>query len=190
MKKVIFGIAALLALASPALANQYESAMRSYFEGNVSQWATDPILVAAIKKQNFETSAFDQAEIDTLDARWRSGLFANDEPLIEGVLTNAASDFLRDQVAQSGGAITEAFVMDAKGLNVAASDATSDYWQGDEAKFQQTYLVGANAVHYGDVELDESTGAVQAQISMTIVDSETGYVVGAITVGVNLSALQ
>lgn len=190
MKKTLIGVAALLFAASPAMANQYESAMQSFLESNISQWASDPVLVAAIKEQNTETKDYSEAEIAKLDAKWRSGLFADNEPLIEGVLTNAASDYLRDRVAQSGGAITEVFVMDAQGLNVAASDATSDYWQGDEAKFQQTYQVGADAVHFGDVELDESTGAVQAQISMTIVDSDTGYVVGAITVGVNLSALQ
>ncbi len=79
--------------------------------------------------------------------------------------------------------------MDARGLNVAASDVTSDYWQGDEAKFTQTYPMGGNAVHFGDVELDESTKEVQGQVSMSIVDQETGEVVGALTVGINLTAL-
>lgn len=189
MKNALIGAAALMAMASSAAADQYESAMREFLDSNVAQWAADPVLVAAIKKQNTETAAFDQARIDYLDAKWRSGRLAENEPLIEDVLSNEAADYLRSQVASSGGAITEAFVMDAQGLNVAASAATSDYWQGDEAKFQQTYLVGANAVHFGDVELDESTGAVQGQISMTIVDSESGDVVGAMTIGVNLNAL-
>lgn len=189
MKLLVLGCAALLATATTAVADQYESAMRSYLESNIVQWASDPVLVAAIKKQNEETAEFDQARIDYLDAKWRSGRFADNEPLIEGVLSNEAADYLRAQVAQSNGAITEAFVMDAQGLNVAASAATSDYWQGDEAKFQKTYLVGANAVHFGDVELDESTGAVQGQVSLTIVDAETGYVLGAMTVGIDLNAL-
>lgn len=189
MKNALMGIVALMAMASSAAADQYESAMREYLDSNIVRWAADPVLVAAIKKQNAETSSFDQARIDYLDAKWRSGRFAENDSLIEEVLSNEAADYLRTQVADSGGAITEAFVMDAKGLNVAASAATSDYWQGDEAKFQQTYMMGANAVHFGDVELDESTGAVQGQISMTIVDSESGNIVGAMTIGVNLSAL-
>jgi hypothetical protein len=189
MKIAILWFAAMMSAASTAVADQYESAMRAYLETNITQWASDPVLVAAIKKQNAETSGFDQAKIDYLDAKWRSGRFAEEEPLIVGVLSNEAADYLRAQVASSGGAITEAFVMDAQGLNVAASVPTSDYWQGDEAKFQQTFLIGANAVHFGDVELDESTGAVQGQISLTIVDRESGYVVGAMTVGVDLKAL-
>lgn len=189
MKSILVGLAALIYSVSSAAADQYESAMRSYLENNIVQWVSDPVLVAAIKEQNKETSSFDQAHIDLLDAKWRSGRFADNEPLIDNVLSNDAAEYLRAQVENSDGAITEAFVMDAQGLNVAASAATSDYWQGDEAKFQQTYMIGANAIHFGDVELDDSTGSVQGQISMTIVDTKTGYIVGAITVGVDLNAL-
>jgi hypothetical protein len=79
--------------------------------------------------------------------------------------------------------------MDDKGMNVALSDVTSDYWQGDEAKWQQTYLVGPDAVHIGDVELDESTQTYQSQVSITVVDPDTKAPIGALTFGVNVEAL-
>lgn len=189
MKTGLIAIAAIIASVSSAGAEQYESAIRSYLEDKVMPWAADPVVIAAIKKQNSETSAYDQARIDYLDAKWRIGLYADNEPLVRDVLSNDASEYLRAQVDSSEGAITEVIVMDAQGLNVAASVATTDYWQGDEAKFQQTYLIGAEAVHLGGVELDESTGTVQGQISMTLVDAETGAAVGAITIGVDLNAL-
>ena len=66
----------------------------------------------------------------------------------------------------SEGLFTEIFVMDAVGLNVAASDTTSDFWQGDEAKWQQTYSAGSGAVHISDVELDESTQSYQSQVEL------------------------
>jgi hypothetical protein len=66
---------------------------------------------------------------------------------------------------------------------------TSDMWQGDEAKFTETYSVGAGAVHFSDVELDESTQRYQAQISLTIVDPASGEPIGAMTVGVDAEAL-
>ena len=78
--------------------------------------------------------------------------------------------------------------MDAQGLNVAQSDVTSDYWQGDEAKWQETYNTGN--VHIGDVELDESTQTYQAQVSLPIFDPESNAVIGAATFGVNLELLQ
>lgn len=79
--------------------------------------------------------------------------------------------------------------MDARGLNVAASDVTSDYWQGDEAKFSETFPNGAGASHISEVEYDESTQTYQAQISFPIVDPVSNEVVGAATVGVNADAL-
>ena len=78
--------------------------------------------------------------------------------------------------------------MDQVGLNVAVSEPTSDYWQGDEAKWSQTYLAGAGAMHVSDVELDESTQTYQAQVSLTVVDA-SGAPIGAITFGVNVEYL-
>ena len=79
--------------------------------------------------------------------------------------------------------------MDDKGLNVAQSSVTSDYWQGDEAKWQKTFQAGPNAYHIGDVEEDESTQMFQSQVSYAITDPASGKVIGAITVGVNVEEL-
>ena len=79
--------------------------------------------------------------------------------------------------------------MDQRGLNVAASHATSDYWQGDEAKFTQSFGLGAGAIHCGDIEFDESSQTYQGQVSVSIVDPETQAVIGAITFGLNADAL-
>jgi hypothetical protein len=79
--------------------------------------------------------------------------------------------------------------MDAKGLNVGQSDLTSDYWQGDEAKWKKTYLVGPKAMHVGGVKTDQSTQTLQSQLSMAVVDPASGKVIGAVTVGVNVEQL-
>ncbi|MEM8755288.1 MAG: hypothetical protein AAGF90_20180, partial [Pseudomonadota bacterium] len=76
----------------------------------------------------------------------------------------------------------------AKGLNVGQSAKTSDYWQGDEAKWRETYLVGPDAIHVSDVEEDESTQTFQIQVSLPIVDG--GAPIGAVTVGVDVEHLQ
>jgi hypothetical protein len=77
--------------------------------------------------------------------------------------------------------------MDASGLTVAMSDPTSDYWQGDEAKWRETYPAGAGAVHVSEVDLDQSTQTYQSQVSLTVVDA--GEPVGAVTFGVNVEML-
>jgi len=170
-------------------AGEHEEPMRSYGAETVTQWISNADLIAAIKAQNAKTAALSEAEIVTMDKQWRAQTGAASKPMIDDVLGRPVSKWLSDMKEKSGGVVTEVFVMDAKGLNVAQSDVTSDYWQGDEAKWKQTFLVGPGAVHVSDVEEDESTQTLQSQLSMPVVDPASGQVIGAVTIGVNLDAL-
>ena len=189
MKLALTSAAAIFGLALSAQANEFAPAMQSYLDSDIRSWASSPEIVAAIKAQNASTSGYDQSMIDDLDARWRAEVGGSDTPTITPVLSGSAAEFLRQQVDAAGGRITEVFIMDAQGLNVAASAVTSDYWQGDEAKFSETYGRGADAVHLGEIEFDESTATYQGQISLTITDPSTGQAIGAMTVGVDAEAL-
>ncbi|MEL6204440.1 MAG: hypothetical protein AAFR47_03895 [Pseudomonadota bacterium] len=180
---------AALVFAGAAPAGEYDAAMQSYLENQVRAWANDPVIVEAILAQNGRTADLPQSEIDALDTAWRGEVGAASTPTITPVLDNAASDFLRARVAEAGGAITEAFAVDARGLNVAASSVTSDYWQGDEAKFTETFPNGPAGVHFGEVEFDESSQSYQGQISLTITDPASGQPIGAMTIGVNAEFL-
>jgi hypothetical protein len=163
--------------------------VKEFISQNVEGWLTDPVVISAINEQNAKTSGLDQAAIDALDKDWRAQATASDKPLVDEVLGRALSKFLMEKKDGSQGMITEMFVMDAKGLNVGQSDVTSDYWQGDEAKWQKTYAVGPGEVFVDEVEEDESTQALQSQASVTISDPATGKAIGAITVGINLDML-
>jgi hypothetical protein len=182
---------ALLAamVATPSVAGEFDAAMQAFLDAEISAWSQSAEIVAAIHDQNAENAGLDQAQIDALDLAWRAEIGTSSTPTIDPVLQSAAADFLRGRVDASGGRITEVFIMDRHGLNVAASAMTSDMWQGDEAKFTETYSMGAGAVHFSDVELDESTQRYQAQISVTIVDPSSGEPIGAMTVGVDAEAL-
>ena len=109
--------------------------------------------------------------------------------MIDDILGNSLSGFLKAKKEEGDGLFTEIFVMDNKGMNVGQSDITSDYWQGDEAKWIKTYAKGAAALHIGKVKEDESTQTFQSQVSLSIVDPKDGRVIGAITVGVNVEML-
>lgn len=188
MKSLIAGLA-LAVLAAPVMANDYEPSMRDYLESDVLLWAFDPTLIDAVRAQNTRLGNLSQSRIDELDLDWRAQVGTSHHPLVDEVLNSPAADFLSAQVEESAGVISEVFIMDAKGLNVAASSATSDYWQGDEAKFTDTYGVGSGAVHVGDVEFDESVQAYLGQISISLTDPDTQEVIGAITVGLNAEML-
>ncbi|TCP42457.1 hypothetical protein [Rhodovulum marinum] len=185
MARPIAKLTALFVLAaSTAQAGEFDTQMAAYLDSSVRGWASDPIIIQAITAQNATTASFDQAQIDGLDTSWRAQVGSSDASLIEPVITGPVADFLRANMAAAGGKITEIILMDAKGLNVAASGVTSDYWQGDEAKHADTFGVGPDAVHFGDIEFDESSQRYQAQISFTITDPASGAPIGAMTVAV------
>ncbi len=174
---------------SSASANEFAPQLTELAKGDIAAIAQSAEVVAAVKAQNVETSGYDQAKIDALDKQWRAEVGASDQPLISATMAKPASVSLAAIREESGGLYSEIFVTDAKGLNVAQSDVTSDYWQGDEAKWQKSFSMGAGAIHLGDVEQDESTQAYQSQVSMTVTDPDTGNPIGAITVGVNVELL-
>ncbi|TMV84278.1 hypothetical protein FGG78_21915 [Thioclava sp. BHET1] len=179
-----------LASGAAAWANTYEGKMRAYLANDVSRWIEDPVLVSAIESQNVNTADLSQEEIGQLDQVWQQQIGQRYRPLIDPVLNSPAAAFLQQKVQETGGLITEVFIMDARGLNVAASGIPSDYWQGDEAKFQETFSKGAGAVHLGPVEFDESSQSYSGQISTVIVDPASGKPIGAVTIGLNAEMLK
>ena len=191
MRTYLSTLAAIAAFAAtvPAFANEFEEPLRALAEDVILAKLADPAIADAIKTQNAANAALTQADIDALDQQWRGEVGAGSAPTIDPVLSSAVLDILRSIRDESEGMFTEIFLMDDKGLNVAASDVTSDYWQGDEAKWQQTYGAGATAMHISDVEFDESTQTYQAQVSVSISDPETAAPIGAATFGVNIDAL-
>ena len=187
------GIAAALALstllAGPALAaDEHVAPMKQLAAAKVSAWAKDPVVIEAIKAQNAKHASLSQADIDKMDKTWRAEVKSGG-PMIQSVLDNKLSAFLKKVKADAAGLYAEIFVMDDKGLNVGQSDVTSDYWQGDEAKWKETYSVGPDAVHISKISTDESSQTLQSQLSMAIADPVSGKVIGAVTVGVNVEQL-
>lgn len=189
--RLTFGIAATLALTAlqPAAANEFEPELRNAFENQLKGWIDDPALIEAIKAQNERHAALSEGDIESLDQEWRAEASSGQGPLINEVLGRPASSFLVERKESLGGLITEVIVMDNRGLNVAQSDVTSDYMQGDEAKWQKTFLAGPDSLFIDDLEFDDSTGSFQCQISATIADPATGEAIGAITFGINVENL-
>ena len=174
---------ALVLAAGSAFAD--DQAMVDYVNGNLRALMQDPTVQASIRASNIAHAALTPEQIIALDTQWRAEVGAAATPTISGVLDSSASAMLRDAVEASGGAVTEIIVVDNVGLNAATSSVTSDFWQGDEAKYLDTYPKGADALHVSEIELDESSQTYQAQVSFTITAADTGEPIGAVTVGMN-----
>ena len=104
MKQTTFWLAMTLATttATAGAAQDLTSQMEKFVTEHVIEWATDPIIVDAIVAQNAITGSYDQAKINELDALWTAQSGMAGIPLIDGVLQNPTSDFLRQRIATAG----------------------------------------------------------------------------------------
>lgn len=186
---LVMGVVAATAIFGAATANEFEGPIKELAGSEIRGWLKDPMIVSAVKKQNAQHASLSDADIQRMDKQWRSETGGSAQPMISKVLANSLSGFLKKKTEASQGLYTEIFVMDNKGLNVGQSAVTSDYWQGDEAKWKKTYLAGADSMHIGGVKKDESTQSFQSQLSLPIVDPADNKVIGAITIGINVEQL-
>lgn len=156
----------------------------------VREWSETPIVIEAIKAANLAHQSYTQAQVDELDKAWRAETERDDQPMITAVLVHPLSSYLTRIQARSLGLYSEVFVMDNKGLNVGQSSITSDYWQGDEAKYQKTYSVGPDAVFIDEPEFNTDTKTWRVQLNLSVVDPANKQAIGAITVEFNMTELE
>ncbi|NWF91503.1 MAG: cache domain-containing protein [Syntrophaceae bacterium] len=150
-----------------------------FAHSTLAKYGTDPIIVKAVKAENAKGKTLPQ--IKELDKKWMATPGITD--YMKALMENECGRYLR-QIQASAPFYAEIFVMDNLGANVAMSDKTSDYWQGDEAKFIKSYNDGKGAVFVDDVKFDDSTQAYLVQVSVPVKDGNK--VIGAITFGINV----
>jgi ABC-type amino acid transport substrate-binding protein len=157
---------------------------------HIKSLISSPEIVAAIKNQNAKHANLTDDAVIAMDNKWRAAESDSEgAEIVAAVSQSSASSVLKVFKTKSDGLYTEVFVVDSKGLNVAMSDKTSDYWQGDEVKFKSSFGVGPDEVFIDDIEFDASSLTFQSQVSLTI--SDNGLPIGAITVGIDVEkALQ
>ncbi|MDH4414740.1 MAG: hypothetical protein QE484_15620 [Rhizobium sp.] len=164
-------------LVSPALIEE----MRAFIN--------QEIVVVSVDAQNKRLTDMAQNKIDELDNQWKAEREAADKPLIAATLSNPLSVYLARIQGKSLGLYAEIFVMDKNGLNVGQSSVTSDFWQGDEDKFQKTFDVSEDAMFVDAAEWDDEAKIWRNQVSFTLVDASKKKI-GAVTVELNLTELE
>ena len=173
-----------------AARDQYAARVQELAETELLSWIEDPVIIEAIREQNVRHEGMSDEEIASLDHEWRAETSSTEKPMVWDLLDRLHSILLRDRREASAGVVTEIIVMDKYGLNAAISDPTSDFYQGDEEKYTETYLIGPDTVHVGDYEFDDSTQKWQVQVSLPVIDPDTSEAIGAVTFGIDLSKLE
>jgi hypothetical protein len=142
----------------------------------IKGWASDPAVVAATKAHNASEPA-DHAAMS--QDKW-SGLTVLD-PFVRSFAKNGAGTFLKSRKTDD---VTEAFISDAKGDKVAFLSKTSSWSHKGKPKHEMPM---GGKVWYGAVEVDESTGAQQIQLSVPVMDG--GKAIGSLVVGFSVAKL-
>ena len=93
---------------------------------------------------------------------------------------------LREIKKQADGLLTEIIIADRRGLNLAISDITSDYWQGDESKFTAAFAQPSNSLLFGEVAYDESSKHFQVQLSLPLNAEADNEPLGVMILGVDV----
>ena len=145
--------------------------------------AFQPNVIRAVEAQN--NQGLSLAEIKDRDQMW---IDANGgmNSLIREITRNDVARYLQRRV-ENNTAIDEVFVTDNQGANVAAFPPTSDYWQGDEGKWTESFNNGNGKVFIGPLEQDASTNKTQVQISAPIIANEE--TIGVLVMGVSVDYL-
>jgi len=148
----------------------------------LAQIGTDPLIIAAVKAANAQGKTL--VEIKALDEKWIA-----ERGLAEYMTKLINSDVGRhlSNIMYSTEYIMEIFVMDNLGANVAMTGKTSDYWQGDEKKFKNSFNDGKGGVFIDDPDFDLSCQAFVVQISVPVMDG--GKAIGAITFSVDVDRI-
>lgn len=144
---------------------------------------SDPKIVKAVQNQNAQKLTLE--EIKKRDKKWRDTPGLDD--FMKSLLNSSCGKYLQD-LQKKNDFYAEIFIMDNQGANVAMSDKTSDYWQGDEAKFTESYKNGKGSIHISEVEFDDSTQEYLVQVSVPVIKGKK--VIGAITFGINIDRIE
>ncbi|MDP4536132.1 cellulose-binding family II protein [Alkalimonas collagenimarina] len=148
----------------------------------IKQLASSTAVIEGVLASN--TKPMPPTQLHAKDQQWIDEVEQMEPQLGRRMLQQPLSQFLQQWQQQQAGLVNEIIVTDQQGKNVAISAITSDYWQGNEAKFLNVFQQDKD--YFLDaVVFDASTQRFQVQLSLAIVD-EAGQHSGVLTVGIDV----
>ncbi|NOT00940.1 MAG: hypothetical protein HOP29_09950 [Phycisphaerales bacterium] len=142
----------------------------------IRRWAGDPTIVKEVRSQN-EAPSETARNLNQENCKSLSVL----DPLVREFSKNEVGRFLK---SVKGDDVAEAFVSAANGTKVGFLTKTTNWSHAGKPKHE---VPMTGSVWYGSVEVDESTGLQQVQVSVPVL--EDGKPIGSLVVGLDISRL-
>lgn len=111
----------------------------------------------------------------------------NAKGLILNQIKKVGKKWQAAEIIKTNPAIKEAFIIGNQDAVAGENDLTSDYWQGDQAKWKGSHNKGKGGVDISKVKHNKSTSSQLQQVSIPLTDN--AKVIGAITFGLDISKL-
>lgn len=134
--------------------------------------------------QSAETSA-SLAQILNINEQWQAARPNGVSQEALKLLQNATSKALNEWQSEQAKRVTEVMLMDVQGALTAASRVTSDYWQGDEEKFQAAVNLRPGTFFISPLNYDASARRFQVHAS-TPVFSQDNELIGVLSIGIDI----
>jgi hypothetical protein len=144
-------------------------------------------VVEAVRTANEKNAELTKAEIHRLDEKWQNTDGLDD--FIKSFLTNECAQHLLD-FQEAHDEFPEVFITDRRGLIVAETNRTSDYYQADEQWWTQAYQDGRGQTHHGPIEYDESACAEAISLYVPVVDPDTQQAIGVVKAVCDITAIK
>ncbi len=180
MKKMLVPFAvAVVALMAGSLRGDADPALKTKLDAAVSQaktWAADATIVAAVKSANASQS--DDVKAMTQE-KWKTLPVL--DTFVRSFTKNDVGTKLKSLKTE---AVTEAFVSGTDGKKVGFLSKPSNWSHAGKPKHDKPM---AGETWIGDVEVDESTGQQQVQVSVPVLDGDKP--IGSLVVGFSISKL-
>ncbi len=150
----------------------------------MQQLVQNPQLIEEVRKHNARDLSLE--EIQHKDSRWQDRQYHHE--VAKQMYQSAIGRRLRALVELNDSIYSEIFLTDNRGANIASWPITTDYWQGDEAKWINCFNNGKGDIYIGELEFDDSSHNYAVQISVPVLDNSQA--IGVLIAGIKLSYLQ
>lgn len=152
----------------------------------LENWLTDPDLYRVLSEHNKQHKNLSREQLLRRDLLWQQAFDDGAQSEIFQWLDQPQSRTLGRWQSETDGVVGELILMGERGLNAALSFMTSDYWQGDEAKFEQVYGAQPGELVFSPVVYDESTRRFQVHVGVPLHDPDTEKPLGVLSLGVDV----
>lgn len=152
--------------------------------------ADHPIVAITLVDARYSRDSLTQGDIDALDRSWREESNRTNQPVINAYLQVPISNHLAHTMAGTHGLFLEAFIADARGLNVGMSIPTSDFFQADESWFTTALALPVGDHFIDEPEYDEGLGVWRVRVAFPIAGDGPSGRDGVMSIDVNLTELR